>query len=144
MPAGFVGGGDAVEGFAGEERVQACAGAQAVFGGADFGEVTGLCYARGDLGGAFRGRGQREVGGGDGRDVDLQIDAVEQRAGDTALIRQLAPRRFSAMPFSRAPMSTATSVRCLSNSRNFLITQGFPPAGGRSLEVVSWPPSADT
>src|SRR3546814_7452700 len=36
----------------------------------------------GDLGGAFGRRRQREIGRIDARHVDMQVDAVEQRAGE--------------------------------------------------------------
>ncbi len=39
-----------------------------------------------DFGGPFRGRRQDQVGGGDGRHFDAQIDTVHQRAGNARLI----------------------------------------------------------
>ncbi len=42
--------------------------------------------ARGDFAAAFRGRRQDQIGSGDGRHLDVQIDAVDQRAGQPRLI----------------------------------------------------------
>jgi hypothetical protein len=39
-----------------------------------------------DLGASLRCRRQNEVGGGDGRHFDLEIDTVEQRSRDAGLI----------------------------------------------------------
>ena len=52
--------------------------------------------AGGDLAATFRPRRQNEVGGGDRRHFDVQIDAVEQRAGQAALIIGDAARVGSA------------------------------------------------
>jgi hypothetical protein len=49
-------------------------------------DVAGAGHAGGDLAAAFRRRRQDEVGGGDSRHLDMQVDAVEQRTGQAALI----------------------------------------------------------
>jgi hypothetical protein len=41
---------------------------------------TGESDAGPNVSASLRGRGQDEIGGGDGRHLDLEIDAVEQRA----------------------------------------------------------------
>ena len=53
-------------------------------------------YAPRDFGAALRRRGQGQIGGGDPRDLDMQIDPIQQRPGYTRLIIGRAPRRPAA------------------------------------------------
>ena len=83
LTAGFVRRGENIERIAIELRI--CAGAPGVDCAAGLAGAGG-----GDAGGnlvrAFGRRRQYQIGGGDGRDLDMQVDAVEQRAGDLGLI----------------------------------------------------------
>ena len=60
--------------------------------------------------GPFGRSGQSEIGGGHGRHLHLQIDAVHQGAGDAALVLELAARRLAACPSSRTAMAAAAGV----------------------------------
>ena len=48
--------------------------------------VSGARHPKRDLGRAFGGRRQRQVGGGKLRHVDMEVDAVVERPGDARLI----------------------------------------------------------
>ena len=82
------------------------------------GEALGLDRPRrGDaganLGASFRRRRQHEVGGGDRRHLDLQIDAVEQRAGDARLVAlgAAAPRAAGIARLAGAAAAARDSSR---------------------------------
>ena len=52
--------------------------------------------ARGDIGAPLRRRRQGEIGGFHGGHVDMEVDAVEERAGDLRLVILRTPRRTAA------------------------------------------------
>ncbi len=60
--------------------------------------LNGACCsdARGDIGRAFGGRRQGKICGADRRHIDVEIDAIEQRSGDLALIVGAAAWRAAA------------------------------------------------
>ena len=60
------------------------------------GQTTRRRYTRGDLGSALARRRQGQVGGCDGWDFDRQVDAIEQRSRNPALIDLPASRRLAA------------------------------------------------
>src|SRR6478609_1559594 len=66
----------------------------------------------GNLGTPFCRRWQREVGGGNACDLDMQVDAVEQRARDSRLIVCGAAWRPAAGKRGVAKMAAAAWVHC--------------------------------
>ena len=71
---------------------------------------TGGGDAAGDFGAAFGGRGQRHVDRADGCDMDMQVDPVEQRAGQPRLIIAHAARIFVAVARRIARIAAAAGV----------------------------------
>jgi hypothetical protein len=59
----------------------------------------------------MRGR-QGEIGGGDGRNVELDIDAIDQRAGEARLIFDRAARTTAAAADARTA-AAAARTRCI-------------------------------
>ena len=72
--------------------------------------------------GAFDRGGQGQIGGRDGRHLDLQIDPVEHRAGNARLVITGAARTAATGAAILATAATAASLRCLF-SKNPLDTQ---------------------
>lgn len=104
--AGFVGGGVGGEGVA----VGFGIGAGLASGVARGLEGAGGGHAGGDGVAVLTGGGVDEVGGADGFDIDRQIDAVEQRAGDARLIIGGAARGAAARKGGVAEMAAAAGV----------------------------------
>src|SRR5207253_9204589 len=80
--AGIVGGGDFVQ----EVAVCLGVGSDGVGGVAAGLDFAGGADALADFGGAFGGRREDEIGGGDGLDVYMEVYAVEHWAGDLGLV----------------------------------------------------------
>lgn len=92
LPARVIGRGGVFEQFAVRFRIGADT-VRFIAGGL---QCAGSGDARGDFGRAFGGRRQREIGGGNGFDLDVQVDAVEERPGELGLIIRRAARRAGA------------------------------------------------
>lgn len=73
-------------------------------------DLAGAGDAARNIGAGFSGHRPDEVGGGDGRDVDADIDAVHQRAGDAGLVIAHAARAASAAMARLAGHAAAAGV----------------------------------
>ena len=94
-------------------------------------------HAGRDLAAALGGRRQDQVGGADRRHLDVQVDAVEQRAGEPRLILAGAARQLAAMAGEAGLARAAAAARVHGGDQHEARRIGDAVVGARDRDLAA-------